>query len=140
MLTSKQISDAFKFIVFRMETADNWQNYKNNHYLQNDDEAIELLDRFAAAREKNIVLEEAQDMEQYEGRPTSKATDWDEDGEAIDWVDEAWFVEICEAAKTREAELDDAVYELEIRRREAEDDAYDEELRRREEKDWEDDE
>ena len=140
MLSSKKISAAASFIKNNMENMSQFENYKKNHYLQNDDEAIELLDRFAAAREKNIVLEEAQDMEQYEGRPTSKATDWDEDGEAIDWVDEAWFVEICEAAKTREAELDDAVYELEIRRREAEDDAYDEELRRREEKDWEDDE
>ena len=140
MLSSKKISAAASFIKNNMENRSQFENYKKNHYLQNDDEAIELLDRFAAAREKNIVLEEAQDMGQYEGRPTSKATDWDEDGEEIDWVDEPWFVDLCEAAKTREEELADAVYELEILRREAEDDAYDEELRRREEKDWEDDE
>ena len=139
MLSSKKIAAAASFIKNNMENRSQFETYKKNQYLQNDDEAIDLLDRFAAAREKNIVLEEAQDMGQYEGRPTSKATDWDEDGEEIDWVDEAWFVEICEAAKTREAELDDAVYELEIRRREAEDAAYDEEIRRREAEDWEDD-
>ena len=140
MLTSKQISDAFKFIVFRMETADNWQNYKNNHYLQNDDEAIELLDRFAAARCENIDLEEAKDIGEYEGRPASKATDWDEDGEAIEYEDEPWFVELCEAAKEREEELATAVNDLEIDRSIAEDEAEAEALRIQEEKDWEDDE
>ena len=140
MLTSKQISDAFKFIVFRMETADNWQNYKNNHYLQNDDEAIELLDRFAAARCENIDLEEAKDIGEYEGRPASKATDWDEDGEAIEYEDEPWFVELCEAAKEREEELATAVNGLEIDRSIAEDEAEAEALRIQEEKDWEDDE
>ena len=140
MLSSKKISAAASFIKNNMENRSQFENYKKNHYLQNDDEAIELLDRFAAAREKNIDLEEAKDMGQYEGQPTYKATDWDEDGEEIDCVDESWFVELCEAAKTREEELADAVYELELDRSIVEDEAEAEALRIREEKDWEDDE
>lgn len=138
MLTSKQISDAFKFIQFRMETADNWKNYKNNHYLKNDNKALDLLDSYATAREEVRRCEYAQNWGEYDGKPISKPIEWDEDGEAIDYEDEEWFVELMNAAKEREEELANAVNDLEIDRSIEEDEAEAEALRIQEEKDWED--